>query len=73
MVIELFAVQRPNHEQVIGAGAEVRQKIREFHAAVAMLLKRARRAHEHGAVGLDESEPRFIENRFGQLLAVEFV
>ena len=42
MVIELVRVQAANESDVVGACADVRQIVREFHAAFAVLSKRTR-------------------------------
>jgi len=73
MMVELFAVQAADHQEVVGHTAEVRQPVGKLHAALAVLREGSRRAHQRGGVGLDEGEAGRVEDRLGKLLAVKLV
>jgi hypothetical protein len=73
MMIELLAVQRADHQQIVGACRQVRQEVGEVHPALAVFGPCAWRTEQHRRVFLDEREPDFVEHLFRQRLAVQFV
>ncbi len=73
MVVELVAVERADHEKVVGAGREVREQVGKFHPAFAMTAPLPRRAHQGRGLGFDEGEARLVEDGLRETLAVQFV
>ena len=73
MMVERFAVQRANQCDVVDTRGDVRQEIRDFHAAPAVATKRTRTAHQDGRVLLDERKPHLVGHRVRQLLTVKLV
>ena len=58
---------------VIDAGGQVRQEVRQLHAALSVLRKLARTAEQPGRLLLDEGEAHVLGHRLGQGLAVQIV
>jgi len=72
MVVEGFALHGANHAKVVGMLRDVREKIREFHAALAMLAKLAR-ASEHGSSRLDEGQFQVLGQRGWKRFAMPLI
>ncbi len=73
MVVELLAVERADHEEVVGAGREMREQVGKFHPALAVTAPFPRRTHQGRGLGLDEGEARLVEDGLRKTLAVQLV
>ncbi len=73
MMVELIGVHRPDHEDVVGTGGQMRGVVAEIHPAFAVFGELAVAPLEARRFFFDEREAHFLGQRFGQRLAVHLV
>ena len=73
MVIELFAVHRPNLENIIGTTSEVREEIGKLHSRLPVTFPGSGGTHERGCVRLEESKSGFVSELLRHFLTVQLI